>query len=83
MLTVLQWCSARENMALGCLWLVVNTKMHAAMQDGKIAVEADRLPDGSIIPKGAQVSYMPYLINRMPTFWGPNAGEQELLRAKA
>lgn len=44
-------------------------------QDVKYAVKDDTLPDGSFIPKGGQILYSIYAVNRMEAFWGPDAAD--------
>ncbi len=48
----------------GC-WMLV--------QDVRYASEQDTLPDGSFIPKGCQVVYSAYVVNRMTSYWGSDA----------
>lgn len=45
----------------------------AVLQNCTYAVTRDVLPDGTVIPAGSQVIYSPYVVNRMETFWGPDA----------
>lgn len=47
--------------------------MLAVLQNCKYAVARDVLPDGTVIPSGSQVIYSPYVVNRMESFWGPDA----------
>eukprot|EP00775_Hariotina_reticulata_P011335 gene11335-11485_t len=44
-------------------------------QDVKYAVAADVLPDGTHIPKHAQVMYSPFIVNRLKVFWGQDADQ--------
>lgn len=41
--------------------------------DPKAAARSDRLPDGTFVPAGAEVIYMPYVMGRDPSVW-PEAG---------
>uniref|UniRef100_A0A7N0T9C0 Cytochrome P450 n=1 Tax=Kalanchoe fedtschenkoi TaxID=63787 RepID=A0A7N0T9C0_KALFE len=43
--------------------------------DGKCAEADDTLPDGLVIKKGDNVSYMPYPMGRMAYIWGEDAEE--------
>ncbi|KAH7298396.1 hypothetical protein KP509_25G041300 [Ceratopteris richardii] len=45
----------------------------AVPRDGKVALEADILPDGTHLKAGDQVVYVPYSMGRMPFIWGPDA----------
>jgi fatty acid omega-hydroxylase len=38
-----------------------------------MAVEDDHLPDGTFIPKGTLVAFMPYHMGRSKSIWGPDA----------
>lgn len=42
-------------------------------QNCKYAVQRDVLPDGTVVPAGAQVIYSPYVVNRLEGVWGPDA----------
>lgn len=41
-------------------------------QNCKYAVHCDVLPDGTVVPAGAQVIYSAYVGNRMSAVWGPD-----------
>lgn len=41
-------------------------------QNTKYAVHRDILPDGTVVPPGAQVIYSPYVGNRLAAVWGPD-----------
>ncbi|KAK8650735.1 hypothetical protein V6N13_140362 [Hibiscus sabdariffa] len=43
--------------------------------DGKLAVEDDVLPDGTVVKKGTLVTYAPYAMGRMEKIWGPDWAE--------
>lgn len=45
------------------------------MQDGKISVEDDVLPDGAEVKKGDGINYMAYAMGRMTYIWGEDAAE--------
>ncbi|KAH7298389.1 hypothetical protein KP509_25G040600 [Ceratopteris richardii] len=45
----------------------------AVPRDGKIALKADILPDGTHLNAGDQVVYVPYAMGRMSFLWGPDA----------
>ncbi|KAJ6920614.1 hypothetical protein NC651_014259 [Populus alba x Populus x berolinensis] len=40
--------------------------------DGKVAMQDDVLPDGTVIKKGMRVSYHPYAMGRLEMLWGPD-----------
>jgi cytochrome P450 len=42
-------------------------------KDLKVAVERDVLPDGTVIPPGAQVAYLPHAMGRSVAIWGEDA----------
>lgn len=42
-------------------------------KDLKEALQADTLPDGSRVPAGALVAYLPYVMGRSEELWGANA----------
>lgn len=51
-------------------------RMHPSIpQDCKYAVRDDWLPDGTPVPKGSLLLYSPYVVCRLPSFWGEDAGE--------
>lgn len=41
--------------------------------DPKIAAADDVLPDGTFVPKGAEIAYLPYAMGRLTELWGPDA----------
>ncbi|GLT42353.1 hypothetical protein SLA2020_163560 [Shorea laevis] len=43
--------------------------------DGKVAMGADVLPDGTEVKKGAAVAYHPYAMGRMESIWGSDWAE--------
>lgn len=43
--------------------------------DFKRCIKSDRLPDGSVVPAGAGVGWYPYVMARLETLWGPDAGQ--------
>ncbi|KAL5710679.1 12-hydroxyjasmonoyl-L-amino acid 12-hydroxylase [Ranunculus cassubicifolius] len=43
--------------------------------DSKYALQEDILPDGTLIQKGARVTYHPYAMGRMKDLWGPDCLE--------
>lgn len=43
--------------------------------DGKIALQKDVLPDGTIVPAGCLVGFMPYAQGRCEALWGSDAHE--------
>lgn len=43
------------------------------LQNCKYAVQRDVLPDGTVVPAGAQVIYSPYVVNRLEGVWGADA----------
>ncbi|KAK8674462.1 hypothetical protein V6N13_112753 [Hibiscus sabdariffa] len=43
--------------------------------DGKMAVDDDVLPDGTLVKKGSTVAYHPYAMGRMETLWGSDWAE--------
>jgi len=43
--------------------------------DSKVAKADDTLPDGTFIPKGSRINYMPYIFGRLESIWGPDAQE--------
>ncbi|KAH7298298.1 hypothetical protein KP509_25G036200 [Ceratopteris richardii] len=45
----------------------------AVPRDGKVALNADILPDGTRLRAGDQVAYIPYAMGRMQFLWGPDA----------
>ncbi|KAH7298296.1 hypothetical protein KP509_25G036100 [Ceratopteris richardii] len=45
----------------------------AVPRDGKVALKADILPDGTRLRAGDQVAYIPYAMGRMQFLWGPDA----------
>lgn len=48
-------------------------RLHPSVpKDGKFAKTADRLPDGTYIPAGANCFYLPYVMGRMESLWGPD-----------
>jgi cytochrome P450 len=44
-------------------------------KDVKTAIKDDTLPDGTFIPKGAQILYLPYSMGRSTKVWGHDAAE--------
>ena len=44
-------------------------------KDGKFAVKDDVLPDGTVVPAGALVMYVPYTMGRLESLWGKDAKE--------
>eukprot|EP00397_Hematodinium_sp_SG-2012_P015501 GEMP01015786.1.p1 GENE.GEMP01015786.1~~GEMP01015786.1.p1 ORF type:complete len:614 (+),score=118.05 GEMP01015786.1:233-2074(+) len=44
-------------------------------RNSRMAVEDDVLPDGTFVPSGCWISYMPYAMNRNKQRWGENAEE--------
>jgi cytochrome P450 len=53
-----------------------SVRLHPSVpQDCKFALSDDVLPDGAFVPRGALVLYSPYVVCRLPSFWGPDAGE--------
>lgn len=42
-------------------------------QNAKYSIERDVLPDGTVVPAGAQVIYSAYVVNRLERYWGPDA----------
>jgi fatty acid omega-hydroxylase len=45
----------------------------AVPKDVKQAVRDDTLPDGTFIPQGSLVAYLPHAMGRLETLWGPDA----------
>ncbi|GAV80906.1 p450 domain-containing protein, partial [Cephalotus follicularis] len=43
--------------------------------DTKMAEEDDVLPDGTVVKKGARVTYHPYAMGRLKELWGPDFAE--------
>ena len=44
-------------------------------KDVKVAEKADTLPDGTRVPGGAKVAYLPYVMGRSTELWGPTAAQ--------
>ena len=43
--------------------------------DSKTALQADRLPDGTFVPRGTLLLYNSYGMGRSKTIWGPDASD--------
>eukprot|EP00004_Rigifila_ramosa_P011430 TRINITY_DN2443_c0_g1_i6.p1 TRINITY_DN2443_c0_g1~~TRINITY_DN2443_c0_g1_i6.p1 ORF type:complete len:225 (-),score=43.81 TRINITY_DN2443_c0_g1_i6:39-713(-) len=41
--------------------------------DYKTSIKEDALPNGFVVPPGCDVAFIPYLMHRMPEWWGPDA----------
>merc|ERR1712151_374515 len=41
--------------------------------DPKVAAVDDTLPDGTFVPKGSEIAYLPYSMGRLEELWGPDA----------
>lgn len=51
-------------------------RLHPSVpMDGKIAVQDDALPDGTVVPAGCVVQYLPYAQGRCCEIWGADALE--------
>jgi len=51
-------------------------RLHPSIpQDCKYAARGDVLPDGTPVPRGALLLYSPYVVCRLPSFWGDDAAE--------
>jgi len=48
---------------------------YVIIQDGKLCLSDDTLPDGFSIRKGDSISYQPYGMGRMEFIWGEDAEE--------
>ena len=44
-------------------------------KDMKRCVAEDRLPDGTRVPAGTHVMYVPWVMGRLESIWGPDALE--------
>ena len=42
-------------------------------KDLKVALHRDVLPDGTVVPPGCQVAYLPHAMGRSPEIWGEDA----------
>ncbi|KAF8067302.1 CYP704B1 [Scenedesmus sp. PABB004] len=51
-------------------------RLHPSVpEDVRYASRRHVLPDGSVIPRGGQVVYSPYVVNRLTSFWGDDADD--------
>lgn len=61
--------------------LLETLRLHPSVpQDDREAVEADTMPDGTHIPKGASVSFSPYIAGHNPDLWGEDCREYKPTR---
>ena len=50
-------------------------RLHPSVpKDVKIARARDTLPDGTVVPAGCAVAYLPWVMGRLEALWGPTAG---------